>query len=123
MRTLSFRMGAAVILCAALATGTAWAQGRGHGRNRGTPPVFTRDHGYDHADLGFFSWRNSARPPGWDRGRKMGWGNCDMPPGQAKKYGCSGFFWQSPRRPVIIVPRTRRTWPYWLWWGRDYDHD
>ena len=25
------------------------------------------------------------RPPGWDRGRKTGWGQYDMPPGQAKK--------------------------------------
>lgn len=35
----------------------------------------------------------TQRPPGWDRGRKVGWGNCDLPPGLAKKYGCgSGFF-------------------------------
>ena len=32
--------------------------------------------------------RTSARPSGWNRGRKTGWGNCDVPPGQAKKYGC-----------------------------------
>ena len=28
------------------------------------------------------------RPPGWSRGRKTGWRNCGLPPGQAKKYGC-----------------------------------
>ena len=27
-----------------------------------------------------------GRPPGWDEGRKTGWGNLGMPPGQAKKY-------------------------------------
>ena len=38
------------------------------------------------------------RPPGWDRGRKVGWGNCDLPPGLAKKYGCrSGFFYRDIR--------------------------
>jgi hypothetical protein len=137
MKRLSFRLGAALILCAALTTGTAWAQGRGHGRSQGAHAVLARDHDHhrddhfrrtwrgdhDRDDLGFFSWRNSARPPGWSHGRKRGWGNCDLPPGQAKKYGCSSYFWQSPRPPVIIVPRTQRTWFYWPWWGRDHDGD
>ena len=26
------------------------------------------------------------RPPGWDRGRKVGWRGGSMPPGQRKKY-------------------------------------
>ena len=30
------------------------------------------------------------RPPGWDRGRKTGWGPYDMPPGQAKKFYGTG---------------------------------
>jgi hypothetical protein len=30
---------------------------------------------------------NDHRPPGWDRGKKVGWGNCNVPPGQAKKAG------------------------------------
>lgn len=38
----------------------------------------------------------SARPQGWDRGRKVGWGNCRLPPGQAKKYG----------GPQVVAPRT-----------------
>jgi hypothetical protein len=29
--------------------------------------------------------RYFKRPPGWDRGRKTGWGPYDMPPGQLKK--------------------------------------
>ena len=52
--------------------------------------------------------RFDGRPYGWNRGRKVGWGNCDLPPGLAKKYGCR----QNPfprnrridRRPVIVVP-------------------
>ena len=27
-------------------------------------------------------------PHGWSKGKKTGWGDCDLPPGQAKKYGC-----------------------------------
>jgi len=51
----------------------------------------------------------SPRPPGWDRGRKTGWGACSFPPGQAKKIGCnSGFFTggrNQPRpRPVLVIP-------------------
>ena len=39
------------------------------------------------------------RPPGWDRGRKVGWGGCDLPPGLAKKYGCrSGLVIRDVRR-------------------------
>jgi hypothetical protein len=32
--------------------------------------------------------RAHANPPGWSKGKKTGWGDCDLPPGQAKKYGC-----------------------------------
>ena len=30
-------------------------------------------------------------PPGWSKGKKTGWGNCGMPPGQAKKHGCQSY--------------------------------
>jgi len=30
---------------------------------------------------------NGNTPPGWQHGRKRGWGNSDLPPGQAKKQG------------------------------------
>lgn len=30
-------------------------------------------------------------PPGWGHGKKTGWGNCGLPPGQAKKYGCRSY--------------------------------
>jgi hypothetical protein len=29
--------------------------------------------------------RRAGVPPGWSRGRKVGWGSGGMPPGQAKK--------------------------------------
>jgi len=48
-----------------------------------------------------------GRPPGWDRGRKVGWGHCDVPPGLAKKEGCHHIFGRHGRphrnhRPVIV---------------------
>jgi len=59
-----------------------------------------------------WEWRpvNSwGRPPGWDRGRKTGWGACGVPPGLAKKAGCGwtvfGNARSRPRRsPVIVIP-------------------
>jgi hypothetical protein len=49
-----------------------------------------------------------GRPPGWDWGRKVGWGNCDVPPGLAKKVGCrqAFVFGRQPRRTpnaVVII--------------------
>ncbi|MCI0354884.1 MAG: hypothetical protein L0099_07590 [Acidobacteria bacterium] len=45
---------------------------------------------------------------GWDCGRKVGWGNCDLPPGLAKKYGCNGAYYRTDRfyrgYPVVSVP-------------------
>ncbi|MFB3917451.1 MAG: hypothetical protein ACE14M_12025 [Terriglobales bacterium] len=39
-----------------------------------------------------------GRPPGWSRGKKTGWGNCGLPPGQAKKYGeCRTYQYQGRR--------------------------
>ncbi|GEM_PF-3798138 len=30
-------------------------------------------------------WKKGHRPPGWDKGKKTGWGDSDVPPGLAKK--------------------------------------
>ncbi len=53
-----------------------------------------------------------GHPPGWSRGRKTGWGDCGMPPGQAKKYGCRTYVYEGRRhyyyqddRGRIIVRR------------------
>jgi hypothetical protein len=55
---------------------------------------------------------NNGRPPGWDKGKKTGWGNCDVPPGQAKKEGCRGT---TSHRTVTTHRRTyparTRTYP------------
>src|SRR6266404_1745522 len=83
----------------------AFAQGKGHGNGKGKGQAkhdrdddrdrdndSDRDHDRDRGDdvRGSLLGRStdSSRPPGWDKGRKTGWGNCDVPPGQVKKYGC-----------------------------------
>jgi hypothetical protein len=57
------------------------------------------------------------RPPGWAQGKKTGWGNCGLPPGQAKKYGCRTYVYEGRphyyyqdevgriivRRPIIEI--------------------
>ena len=48
--------------------------------------------------------RFDGRPYGWNRGRKVGWGNCDLPPGLAKKYGCSDRVIILRERPVYRRP-------------------
>ena len=56
---------------------------------------------------------NHSRPPGWDKGKKTGWGNCDVPPGQAKKQGCGSTanHRTASHRPVRTTryPKDRRT--------------
>jgi len=61
----------------------------------------------------YSSGRSSVQPAGWDRGRKTGWGSCNMPPGLAKKVGCGQPIFRygiangrvQPRRtPVIVIP-------------------
>ena len=60
---------------------------------------------------------HDQRPPGWGHGKKTGWGNCGLPPGQAKKYGCRAYVYEGRphyyyqdevgriivRRPIIQV--------------------
>ncbi len=86
---------AAFAVCVLMMAGSAWAQGRGHGRG-----MSGANQGW-HADNDRHGWRGGdwngdrsvfgydQRPRGWDKGRKTGWGDCDVPPGQAKKVGCS----------------------------------
>ncbi len=61
---------------------------------------------------------------GWNHGRKAGWGNCDLPPGIAKKRGCYPTRYRLVRYPVerggivvVRVPIDHRGW-YWV----DDDH-
>ncbi|HLK31593.1 MAG TPA: hypothetical protein VKT29_00805 [Terriglobales bacterium] len=45
----------------------------------------------------YHSFDRDARPPGWVRGRKVGWGYCGLPPGQARKYGCWSYVHEGRR--------------------------
>jgi len=57
-------------------------------RDRDHDRAGRRDRDDDH-DRDHHGFKNShGRPPGWEHGKKTGWGDCDLPPGQAKKYGC-----------------------------------
>ena len=80
----------------------AEAQGRGRKvhRERSDVTVSSRYHYGGLPTIVFGSRRPYHRPPGWDRGRKVGWGNCALPPGLAKKAGChrDGFLQRHPRR-------------------------
>jgi hypothetical protein len=72
-----------------------------------------RRDGYEYRSYG----DRDVRPPGWSHGKKTGWGNCGLPPGQAKKYGCRTYIYQGRphyyyqdergriivRRPIIEV--------------------
>jgi hypothetical protein len=40
---------------------------------------------------------HNSRPPGWNRGKKTGWGNCGVPPGQAKKGECRTYRYEGRR--------------------------
>ena len=83
-------------------------------------------HGNKHDDQGWdrrdgYEYRvygdRDERPPGWGHGKKTGWSNCGLPPGQAKKYGCRTYVYQGRphyyyqdedgrifvRRPIIEV--------------------
>lgn len=63
------------------------------------PPVYRRDDDRDH-DRDWNRDRYRGRRahnahPGWNKGKKTGWGGCDVPPGQAKKVGCKqGHGWR-----------------------------
>ena len=54
--------------------------------------------------------RNEGTPPGWSKGRKTGWRDCGLPPGQAKKYGCytyvhSGrryYYYRDDRERLVV---------------------
>lgn len=107
-----------VFFCLFLALPSGLAQPRGHGRGHGKAVLKQRTQQNTRVvvDLGARRQRTrqrvivirlpddhrfarTQRPPGWDHGRKVGWGNCDVPPGLAKKVGC---------RDRIVVRRIYR---------------
>jgi|SRR5579871_1862763 len=67
-----------------------------HGNPHGNPHAAkAHDEGWEHR--GGYEYRSYAAgnvPPGWSHGKKTGWGDCGLPPGQAKKYGCRTYTYQ-----------------------------
>ncbi len=93
MKSSLLRWGLTAGFMLAASASPALAQGRGNGKDRergGSVDAQASVHVQksDH-DRSFDRAHGlSGRPPGWNRGRKTGWGDCDLPPGLAKKEGC-----------------------------------
>ena len=119
---MSKRLLANLTLAAALALGAPGLmadhgdKGKGHqhgNKSDDDNQGWERSDGYEYRS---YSDRDE-RPPGWSRGKKTGWGDCGLPPGQAKKYGCRSYVYQGRphyyyqdeggriivRRPIIEV--------------------
>jgi hypothetical protein len=92
--------------------------------------AFAQDH-HDHDDNQGWQTREGyeyrtyqgEHPQGWSKGKKTGWNNCGMPPGQAKKYGCRTYTYQGQPyyyyqgedgRMYVRRPEHQ---------GHDHDHD
>lgn len=112
---------AAIALTAALSVTPAVlgdnGKHKGHGKGH-EKHGYAHEEGWDQRDgFEYRSFGRDERPPGWSKGRKTGWGNCGMPPGQAKKYGCRSYAYQGRqyyyyqeddgrifvRRPMIAI--------------------
>ena len=64
---------------------------QGHGNKHDSD----EGHGWEHrGDYEYRSYSPGGVPPGWSHGKKTGWGDCGLPPGQAKKYGCRTYSYQ-----------------------------
>lgn len=102
----------------ALIAGDDHGNGNGNGHGNGNKH-HDDDQGWEKRDK--YEYRTYAmsgpHPPGWSQGKKTGWGNCGMPPGQAKKYGCRTYSYEGRpyyyyqneggqiivRRPIISI--------------------
>ena len=96
---MSKRLLAVVTLVAALGFGTPglMADHGDKGKKEHGNKHFNNDddQGWERRDgYEYRSYDNDGRPPGWSRGKKTGWGNCGLPPGQAKKYGCRTYVYE-----------------------------
>ena len=92
----------AVLLVGLLTFAGPLIAGQGNGKAKGNPHKNQavdnddRDDGDDRWERrGDYEYRTYGKhdqlPPGWNKGKKTGWGNCGLPPGQAKKYGCQTY--------------------------------
>ncbi|MFB3916469.1 MAG: hypothetical protein ACE14M_07060 [Terriglobales bacterium] len=131
MRTRMWRGLIASVVCLGLPASYAFAQGHGHGhggKDKDSSERVVRDRHHDrervrerrkevvqrhvhkggpgHVELGHIFPEPERRPPGWDKGKKTGWGDCDVPPGQAKKVGCNPVYRtrRRTRSTVVVQP-------------------
>lgn len=116
MSKYSIRWMAVIVVFGALMTGSAFAQGRGRGHMGGNAPVFGNNASMHEMDRDWrgdrdrwsFGRDEDRRPPGWSKGKKTGWGDCDVPPGQAKKMGCDNGWRRDARRDDVRRDRRNR---------------
>ena len=94
---MSTRNAFLMALVLALATTPAFAQGKGkgggagsHGQGKsGSAHVERAPGGSGHHHATVNEPGPDKRPAGWNEGKKVGWGDCNVPPGLAKKRGCN----------------------------------
>lgn len=69
-------------------SGDHWKKHRSHkrrwSRHHRDKHRWSRYHRHEHR---WSRHDNDWRPPGWDKGKKTGWGDGDMPPGLSRKIG------------------------------------
>jgi hypothetical protein len=78
----------ALVLSLLVSSASALDKDHGNGKSHNKHADQDRDRDHD-GDKDHDRHGPSSRPAGWDKGKKTGWGNCDVPPGQAKKVGCN----------------------------------
>ncbi len=80
---------AAALLCAVPATAD---KDKDKDKGKGNPHAQRDDGRWEkRGGYEYRTYEKGNQPPGWSKGKKTGWGNCDLPPGQAKKYGCRTY--------------------------------
>lgn len=113
MNKRNLLVAALFVACIALLGTTALAQGKGNGKGRGNDHHAQgmskhEDHDNQRAERGNVWERHDkyevrtyrehdGMPPGWSRGKKVGWGDCGVPPGHAKKGECRSYIYEGRR--------------------------
>ncbi len=73
-------------------------QGVEKGKARRAAKPSDRERGWERRDgFDLRTYTGQGRPPGWNRGKKTGWENCGVPPGQAKKGACRTYTYSGHR--------------------------
>ena len=79
------------------------------GKHKGNPHAnqfSDDDKGWDRRDgYEYRTYRDAdGRPPGWNRGKKTGWGNCGLPRGKPRNMGAAPTLTKG-----VLTITTRRT--------------